>query len=132
MCVNDFRGFMNEFPNLTRLEKKPNKAKRKKEKNRKIEDAITYAGHTFLLTIIKIPTACEICTSCCTWPMERGLVCQSKYLRTQKICYVLTHDKGTPLAVLLRSVICFFQKCGESGCLYFIHSCMGYAAFLLI
>jgi uncharacterized membrane protein YoaK (UPF0700 family) len=48
MCVNAFRGFMNEFMNLTRLEEKPNKAKRKKENNRKIEDAITYSCHTFL------------------------------------------------------------------------------------
>lgn len=78
MGVNAFRGFMNEFMNLTHLEEKPNKAKRKKEKKRKIEDAITYAGHTFLLTIINIPTACEICTSFFMWPIERGLVCQSK------------------------------------------------------
>jgi len=85
MGVNAFRGFMNEFMNLTRLEEKPNKAKRKKEKKRKIEDAVTYAGHTFLLTIINIPTACEICTSFFMWPIERGLVCQSKYHRTQKI-----------------------------------------------
>jgi len=89
MGVNAFRGFMNEFMNLTRLEEKPNKAKRKKEKKRKIEDAITYAGHTFLLTIINIPTACEICTSFFMWPIERGLVCQSRYHRTQKIWYVL-------------------------------------------
>lgn len=92
MGVNAFRGFMNEFMNLTRLEEKPNKAKRKKEKKRKIEDAITYAGHTFLLTIINIPTACEICTSFFMWPIERGLVCQSKYHRSQKICSVPIDD----------------------------------------
>ncbi|PSN45275.1 hypothetical protein C0J52_10353 [Blattella germanica] len=76
MGVNAFRGFMNEFMALTRLEEKPNKAKRKKEKKRKVEDPISYAGHTFLLTIINIPTACEICTSFFMWPIERGLVCQ--------------------------------------------------------
>lgn len=80
MGVNAFRGFMNEFMNRNRLEEKPNKAKRKKEKKRKIEDPIAYAGHTFLLTIINIPTACEICTSFFMWPIERGLVCQSKLM----------------------------------------------------
>lgn len=91
MGVNAFRGFMNEFMNLTRLEEKPNKAKRKKEKKRKTEDAITYAGHTFLLTIINIPTACEICTSFFMWPIERGLVCQSKCHRTKRsvICSLM-------------------------------------------
>jgi hypothetical protein len=79
MYVNAFRGFMNEFMNLTRVEEKPNKAKRKKEKKRKVEDPIAFLGHTFLLTIINIPTACEICTSFFLWPIERGLVCQSKH-----------------------------------------------------
>ncbi|XP_069697284.1 unconventional myosin-IXb-like isoform X10 [Periplaneta americana] len=87
MGVNAFRGFMNEFMNLTRLEEKPNKAKRKKEKKRKVEDPITYAGHIFLLTIINIPTACEICTSFFMWPIERGLVCQNCKLTCHKKCY---------------------------------------------
>ncbi|KAG8223100.1 hypothetical protein J437_LFUL002048 [Ladona fulva] len=75
MGVNAFRGFMNEFMNLNRLDEKP-KAKRKKEKKRKMEDPIIFAGHMFVLTIINIPTACEICTSFFMWPIERGLVCQ--------------------------------------------------------
>lgn len=79
MGVNAFRGFMNEFMSINHLEEKPNKAKRKKEKKRKVEDPIIFSGHTFLLTIINIPTACEICTSFFMWPIERGLVCQSKY-----------------------------------------------------
>ncbi|XP_023707934.1 unconventional myosin-IXa isoform X6 [Cryptotermes secundus] len=87
MGVNAFRGFMNEFMNLNRLEEKPNKAKRKKEKKRKVEDPIAYAGHTFLLTIINIPTACEICTSFFMWPIERGLVCQNCKLTCHKKCY---------------------------------------------
>ncbi|XP_046401209.1 unconventional myosin-IXa-like isoform X3 [Ischnura elegans] len=86
MGVNAFRGFMNEFMNLNRLDEKP-KAKRKKEKKRKIEDPIIFSGHTFLLTIINIPTACEICTSFFMWPIERGLVCQNCKLTCHKKCY---------------------------------------------
>lgn len=77
MGVNAFRGFMNEFMNLTRLEEKPTKTKRKKEKKRKLEDPIHHGGHLFVLTIINIPTACEMCSSFFMWPIERGLVCQS-------------------------------------------------------
>ncbi|XP_049939192.1 unconventional myosin-IXa-like [Schistocerca serialis cubense] len=87
MGVNAFRGFMNEFMNLNHLEEKPSKAKRKKEKKRKMEDPIIYAGHCFLLTIINIPTACEICTSFFMWPIERGLVCQNCKLTCHKKCY---------------------------------------------
>ncbi|KAF4532935.1 hypothetical protein B566_EDAN015647 [Ephemera danica] len=75
MGVNAFRGFMNEFMAQNRLEEKP-KTKRKKEKKRKTEDPISHFGHLFQLTIINIPTACEICTSFFMWPIERGLVCQ--------------------------------------------------------
>lgn len=79
MGVNAFRGFLNEFMALTRVEQvKPHKAKRKKEKKRKMEDPISHAGHHFVLTIINIPTACEICSSFFMWPLERGLVCQSE------------------------------------------------------
>jgi hypothetical protein len=85
MGVNAFRGFMNEFMS-TRAEEKPNKTKRKKEKKRKVE-TIKHKGHTFLLTIINIPTACEICNSFFMWPIERGLVCQSCKLTCHKKCY---------------------------------------------
>ncbi|XP_063242383.1 unconventional myosin-IXAa-like isoform X2 [Bacillus rossius redtenbacheri] len=89
MGVNAFRGFMNEFMTRTRTEEKEkmSKSKRKKEKKRKAEEAILYAGHTFVLTIINIPTACEICTSFFMWPIERGLVCQNCKLTCHKKCY---------------------------------------------
>lgn len=93
MGVNAFRGFMNEFMS-TRSgggggggEEKPNKTKRKKEKKRKEPTTIKYAGHTFLLTIINIPTACEICSSFIMWPIERSLVCQCCKLTCHKKCY---------------------------------------------
>lgn len=47
---------------------------------RKTDEVISHVGHHFVLTIINIPTACEICTSFFMWPLERGLVCQSQSL----------------------------------------------------
>lgn len=81
MGVNAFRGFMNEFMTLVKTEapEKPSKSKRKKDKKRKQEEPIHHGNHTFQLTIINIPTACEVCTSFFMWPIERGLVCQSKH-----------------------------------------------------
>lgn len=93
MCVNAFRGFMDEFMHSRAEAEKP-KAKRKKEKKRKAEDHV-YAGHTFVLTIINIPTACEICTSFFMWPIERGLVCQACKLTCHKKCYIkVTQECG--------------------------------------
>lgn len=81
MGVNAFRGFLNEFMAQTRVEHvKTHKTKRKKEKKRKTDEVISHVGHHFVLTIINIPTACEICTSFFMWPLERGLVCQSQSL----------------------------------------------------
>lgn len=82
MGVNAFRGFMNEFMTLVKTEApdKQSKSKRKKEKKRKQEEPIRHGSHMFQLTIINIPTACEVCTSFFMWPIERGLVCQSKYI----------------------------------------------------
>lgn len=99
MGVNAFRGFMNEFM-TSRLEAdKPSKTKRKKEKKRKVEDPIAFAGHLFVLTIINIPTACEICSSFFMWPIERGLVCQSCRLTCHKKCYArVTTDCGKDTA----------------------------------
>lgn len=80
MGVNAFRGFMNEFMTIVKTEagpEKQSKSKRKKEKKRKQEEPIRHGSHTFQLTIINIPTACEVCTSFFMWPIERGLVCQS-------------------------------------------------------
>lgn len=87
MGVNAFRGFMNEFMSSRTETEKPNKTKRKKEKKRKGEDTIIFGGHTFLSTIINIPTACEICNSFFMWPIERGLVCQSCKLTCHKKCH---------------------------------------------
>lgn len=87
MGVNAFRGFMNEFMTSRSEPEKPSKTKRKKEKKRKIEDPISFSGHSFVLTIINIPTACEICSSFFMWPIERGLVCQSCKLTCHKKCY---------------------------------------------
>ncbi|XP_044740758.1 unconventional myosin-IXa-like [Chrysoperla carnea] len=87
MGVNAFRGFLNEFMSTRNEPEKPGKAKRKKEKKRKVEDQITFAGHSFLLTIFNIPMACEICTSFFMWPIERGLVCQTCKLICHKKCY---------------------------------------------
>ncbi|KAK9506129.1 hypothetical protein O3M35_008120 [Rhynocoris fuscipes] len=89
MGVNAFRGFMNEFMTKTREEQeKPRKTKRKKDKKRKVEDPVLHAGHHFILTIINIPTACEICSSFFMWPIERGLVCQNCKLTCHKKCYM--------------------------------------------
>ncbi|XP_056644973.1 unconventional myosin-IXAa-like isoform X2 [Diorhabda sublineata] len=86
MGVNAFRGFMDEFMS-SRAEEKPSKSKRKKEKKRKLE-MHKHNGHAFLLTIINIPTACEICSSFFMWPIERGLVCQSCKMTCHKKCYL--------------------------------------------
>ncbi|XP_059621402.1 unconventional myosin-IXa-like isoform X2 [Phlebotomus argentipes] len=88
MGVNAFRGFMNEFMNSRETEKP--KTKRKKDKKRKIEEHTSYNGHTFQLTIINIPTACEICQLFLLWPIERGLVCQNCRLTCHKKCYQKT------------------------------------------
>ncbi|XP_018320013.1 unconventional myosin-IXa isoform X2 [Agrilus planipennis] len=87
MGVNAFRGFMNEFMTSRVVTEKPSKLKRKKDKKRKDDELIKFAGHRFLLTIINIPTACEICNSFFMWPIERGLVCQSCKLTCHKKCY---------------------------------------------
>ncbi|XP_024945038.1 unconventional myosin-IXa isoform X2 [Cephus cinctus] len=89
MGVNAFRGFMNEFMTLVKTEapEKQSKSKRKKEKKRKQEEPIHHGNHLFQLTIINIPTACEVCTSFFMWPIERGLVCQNCKLTCHKKCY---------------------------------------------
>ncbi|XP_043673160.1 unconventional myosin-IXAa-like isoform X2 [Vespula pensylvanica] len=94
MGVNAFRGFMNEFMTLVKTEapEKQSKSKRKKEKKRKQEEPIRHGNHMFQLTIINIPTACEVCTSFFMWPIERGLVCQNCKLTCHKKCYT----KATP------------------------------------
>ncbi|KAF6210863.1 hypothetical protein GE061_013974 [Apolygus lucorum] len=88
MGVNAFRGFLNEFMAKSRVEhEKPRKVKRKKEKKRKVDEPIKYVGHNFVLTIINIPTFCEICSSFFMWPIEKGLVCQNCKLTCHKKCH---------------------------------------------
>ncbi|XP_034242565.1 unconventional myosin-IXAa-like isoform X3 [Thrips palmi] len=94
MGVNAFRGFMNEFMHLTRVEsdkEKPGRKRKKekdKDKKRRGDDPVRHGGHTFMLTIINIPTACEVCSSFFMWPIERGLVCQNCKLTCHKKCYL--------------------------------------------
>ncbi|XP_076663823.1 unconventional myosin-IXa isoform X2 [Andrena cerasifolii] len=90
MGVNAFRGFMNEFMTIVKTEapEKQSKSKRKKEKKRKQEEPTRHGNHMFQLTIINIPTACEVCTSFFMWPIERGLVCQNCKLTCHKKCYM--------------------------------------------
>lgn len=90
MGVNAFRGFLNEFMNATRAveEKPPKPTKQRKErrakekggKRQKVEDTVEFLGHSFVPMVINIPTACEICSSFIMWPIERGVLCQSKQL----------------------------------------------------
>jgi len=80
LCVNAFRGFMNAFMHQNRVDtEKPSKTKRKKEKKQKSEDHINHGGHMLQMSMINIPTACEVCTSFFLWPIERSLVCRSEY-----------------------------------------------------
>lgn len=86
MGVNAFRGFMNEFMTMVKNEalEKQSKSKRKKDKKRKQEEPVLHGNHLFHLTIINIPTACEVCTSFFMWPIERGLVCQSEFSNSSR------------------------------------------------
>ncbi|KOC69554.1 Unconventional myosin-IXa [Habropoda laboriosa] len=90
MGVNAFRGFMNEFMTLVKTEapEKQSKSKRKKDKKRKQEEPIQHGNHMLQLTILNIPTACEVCTYFFLWPLERGLVCQNCKLTCHRKCYM--------------------------------------------
>ncbi|KAL0870499.1 hypothetical protein ABMA27_005480 [Loxostege sticticalis] len=86
MGVNAFRGFMDEFMSQHDTDKA--RTKRKKDKKRKVDDPIQYKGHTFILSMINIPTECEICKTFFMWPIERSLICQSCKLASHKKCYM--------------------------------------------
>ncbi|XP_021968609.1 unconventional myosin-IXa isoform X2 [Folsomia candida] len=93
MGVNAFRGFLNEFMNSSREEKqKPSKTrktgrKEKGGKRQRLEESITHLGHSFVTTVINIPTVCEVCSSFIMWPIERGVVCQRCKLACHKKCH---------------------------------------------
>ncbi|KAI5651615.1 myosin head (motor domain) domain-containing protein [Phthorimaea operculella] len=86
MGVNAFRGFMDEF--MSQHETDKARTKRKKDKKRKVDDPIQYKGHTFILSMINIPTECEICKTFFMWPIERSLICQTCRLASHKKCYM--------------------------------------------
>ncbi|CAG9133166.1 unnamed protein product [Plutella xylostella] len=104
MGVNAFRGFMDEFMSQHDTDKAW--TKRKKEKKRKVDDPIQYKGHNFILSMINIPTECEICKTFFMWPIEKSLICQSCKLASHKKCYtkVTTHCRkfaATPSASIV-------------------------------
>ncbi|CAG9790872.1 unnamed protein product [Diatraea saccharalis] len=86
MGVNAFRGFMDEF--MSQLDTDKARTKRKKDKKRKVDDPIQYKGHMFILSMINIPTECEICKTFFMWPIERSLICQTCKLASHKKCYM--------------------------------------------
>ncbi|XP_048484766.1 unconventional myosin-IXAa isoform X2 [Plutella xylostella] len=104
MGVNAFRGFMDEFMSQHDTDKA--RTKRKKDKKRKVDDPIQYKGHNFILSMINIPTECEICKTFFMWPIEKSLICQSCKLASHKKCYtkVTTHCRkfaATPSASIV-------------------------------
>ncbi|XP_059056104.1 unconventional myosin-IXa-like [Achroia grisella] len=107
MGVNAFRGFMDEF--MSQHETDKARTKRKKDKKRKVDDPIQYKGHTFILSMINIPTECEICKTFFMWPIERSLICQSCKLASHKKCYMKVtsqcrRDSGSRSAAIVGAV----------------------------
>ncbi|XP_077291257.1 unconventional myosin-IXa-like isoform X3 [Arctopsyche grandis] len=105
MGVNAFRGFMDEFMVSRHEVDKVSKTKKKKDKKRKVDDPILYAGHTFVLSMINIPTECEICKTFFMWPIERSLICQTCKLTSHKKCYlkVATHCRRDNSMLVMES-----------------------------
>ncbi|XP_026326253.1 unconventional myosin-IXa-like isoform X3 [Hyposmocoma kahamanoa] len=104
MGVNAFRGFMDEF--MSQHETDKARTKRKKDKKRKVDDPIQFKNHTFILSMINIPTECEVCKTFFMWPIERSLICQSCKLVSHKKCYtkVATQcrkDSSRPAAAIV-------------------------------
>ncbi|XP_045484211.1 unconventional myosin-IXAa isoform X1 [Pieris rapae] len=107
MGVNAFRGFMDEF--MSQHETDKARTKRKKDKKRKVDDPIQYMGHTFILSMINIPTECEICKTFFMWPLERSLICQTCKLASHKKCFMKVStrcraDTVTPSASIVGAV----------------------------
>nr|XP_049702441.1 unconventional myosin-IXa isoform X1 [Helicoverpa armigera] len=107
MGVNAFRGFMDEF--MSQHETDKARTKRKKDKKRKVDDPIQYKGHTFILSMINIPTECEICKTFFMWPIERSLICQTCKLASHKKCYtkvstLCRKENQTPSAAIVGAV----------------------------
>ncbi|XP_075979889.1 unconventional myosin-IXa-like isoform X4 [Anticarsia gemmatalis] len=107
MGVNAFRGFMDEFMSQHDTDKA--RTKRKKDKKRKVDDPIQYKGHNFILSMINIPTECEICKTFFMWPIERSLICQTCKLASHKKCYtkvstMCRKENVTPSAAIVGAV----------------------------
>jgi myosin-9 len=60
--------------------------KEKGNKRQRIEEPIIHMGHTFVTTVINIPTSCEFCNNFIMWPIERGVVCSRCKLACHKKC----------------------------------------------
>ncbi|RWS29857.1 unconventional myosin-IXa-like isoform X2 [Leptotrombidium deliense] len=92
MGVNAFRGFLDEFRNLSakypledkRTKQKAVKRKRQKKKENR-EETIVKCGHKFSAVVANIPTVCEVCSSL-MWLMEKMWVCNGCKLTCHKKC----------------------------------------------
>ena len=95
MGVNAFRGYLDEFRNLSnkltsddnRKSDKPQKGvKRKRGKKKEPrEELIERCGHQFHSVTANIPTVCEVCQSL-MWLMEKVWVCKQCKLTCHKKC----------------------------------------------
>ncbi|XP_052795146.1 unconventional myosin-IXAa-like isoform X4 [Mya arenaria] len=77
LCINAFRGYLDEFRKSANTRKKEakHKKKQKREKAKKDKDVIDHQGHRFLQGQFGIPTFCEMCSNI-IWSLEKGYVCQ--------------------------------------------------------
>ncbi|XP_071794480.1 unconventional myosin-IXb-like isoform X1 [Asterias amurensis] len=105
MGINAFRGFLDEFTQQYKPDKK-SKEQRKKKKEKEKEEVFEYLGHRFIAVQFSIPTACEVC-SAFLWLMEKGQVCQICKFTCHKKCCTKTSGicKGKPQARVTGKVI---------------------------
>ncbi|XP_038073351.1 unconventional myosin-IXa-like isoform X2 [Patiria miniata] len=103
--INAFRGFLDEFTQQYKPEKK-SKEQRKKKKDKEKEEVFEYLGHRFVAVQFSIPTACEVC-SAFLWLMEKGQVCQVCKFTCHKKCCTKTGNlcKGKSQAHVTGKVI---------------------------
>lgn len=96
MGVNAFRGYLDEFRNLSnkitteepRKEKPKSGVKRKRGKKKEPRDDCTErCGHRMHSVTANIPTVCEVCQSL-MWLMEKVWVCRQCKLTCHKKCII--------------------------------------------
>ncbi|XP_052282643.1 unconventional myosin-IXa-like isoform X3 [Dreissena polymorpha] len=95
ICINAFRGYLDEFRNSASTRKKEAKSKKKqgRPKREKVKkDVIEHQGHKMTQVQFGIPTYCELCSSI-IWIMEKGYVCQ--------VCKYTCHRKCLPTTTAL-------------------------------